>query len=140
MTVRYFGAYSAESKSKGPRSPMATFTRGLSVREGSQWKFSFPNGFGASVIDDGYGADEGLYELAVLGPGGHLTYDTPITDDVLGYLTEEQVTETLAKIEALTPEDIVSEVTRRANAERDAKIARLRKELAALEAEQGGAK
>jgi hypothetical protein len=68
----------------------------------------FPNGYGASVIIGPYtyGGDEGLYEIAVLrGERGEssLCYDTPVTDDVLGYLTEADVTETLAKIEALPP-------------------------------------
>lgn len=92
-----FGRYSADPIDKG---------RGLSVRQGHQWKFKFENGYGASVIDDGYGRNEGLYELAVLGPDGAIAYDTPITDDVLGYLTDEQVGEALARIEALLLGDI----------------------------------
>ena len=63
----------------------------------------FENGYGASVVKGygTYGGDEGLYELAVVGPNGSLAYDTPVTDDVLGYLSETDVTEALAKIEAL---------------------------------------
>ena len=100
-TVETFGAHSPVSVSKkGAQSPMAVFTRGLHLG-GSQWKFRFPNGYGASVINDGYGAESGLYELAVLDAEGHLAYDTPVTDDVLGWLTEEQVAETLDKIAAL---------------------------------------
>jgi len=43
----------------------------------------------------------GLWELAVIGKDGSLCYDTPITDDVLGYLTEEEVNNTLVLIEQL---------------------------------------
>lgn len=62
----------------------------------------FPNGYGASVIRHplSYGGPQGLYEIAVL-DGGAITYDTPVTSDVLGYLSEEDVEKTLADIEAL---------------------------------------
>lgn len=93
-------------RTKGPQSPAAVFTRGLSLTEGTQWKFRFDNGYGASVINDGYGREKGLYELAVLGPDGHLTYETPITDDVLGYLTADEVAEALDKIAALPAEAV----------------------------------
>lgn len=73
---------------------------------GRQVLHRFENGYGASVIQGpySYGGDEGLYELAVIvweGLAYELTYDTPITDDVLGYLTPEEVDEALARIEAL---------------------------------------
>lgn len=63
----------------------------------------FDNGFGASIVKTPYtyGGKDGLYELAVLNTDGHLTYDTPITNDVLGYLTEKDVTEVLIKIQQL---------------------------------------
>jgi hypothetical protein len=63
----------------------------------------FPNGYGASIVkgDHTYGGKDGLYELAVFGKDGHITYDTPITDDVLGYLTEQDVEDTLNKIKDL---------------------------------------
>lgn len=97
--IRFGNHIPSAVNAKRTPSPMAVFTRGLHIG-GSQWKFRFPNGYGASVIDDGYGAEAGLYELAVL-RGGHIVYDTPITDDVLGWLTEDQVTEALDQIEAL---------------------------------------
>jgi hypothetical protein len=63
----------------------------------------FENGYGASVVCTPYtyGGKEGLYELAVFGNDGHITYDTPITNDVLGYLSEQDVTEILIKIQQL---------------------------------------
>ena len=62
----------------------------------------FPNGYEASIIRGfgSYGADQGLYELAIF-CGDDIVYDTPITDDVLGHLCPSDVTEILAQIEAL---------------------------------------
>jgi hypothetical protein len=63
----------------------------------------FENGFGVSVVCHtmSYGGKLGLYELAVLDKQGNLTYDTPITSDVIGYLTPEEVTNYLIKIQEL---------------------------------------
>ena len=62
----------------------------------------FANGYTASVINDGYGSREGLTELAVLYQGA-VCYDTPVTDDVLGHLTREELLTALLKVEALAP-------------------------------------
>lgn len=66
-------------------------------------RITFDNGFGASVIKTpySYGGDDGLYELAVLDSDGKLTYSTPITEDVMGHLTSEDVTEILKQIQQL---------------------------------------
>lgn len=66
-------------------------------------KIMFENGYGASVIrtEQSYGGSRGLYELAVLDNDGKLTYDTPITDDVLGFLSPEEVTNYLIQIQDL---------------------------------------
>ena len=70
---------------------------------GVQARIQFDNGYGASVVKTPhtYGGDKGLYELAVLDSNGSLTYATPITDDVIGYLRPEDVTEVLTKIQQL---------------------------------------
>ena len=62
----------------------------------------FDNGYEASVVksDYTYGGKNGLYELAVF-KDGEICYDTPITDDVIGYLRPEDVTDVLAKIQQL---------------------------------------
>jgi hypothetical protein len=64
----------------------------------------FPNGYGVSVVrgDGTYGGPEGLYELAVLAEG-RIVYDTPVTNDVLGWLTEGDVTERLNEVATLPP-------------------------------------
>lgn len=69
---------------------------------GEQRLFRFTNGYTASVVRHSFsqGGRAGLWELAVL-YNGKLVYDTPITDDVVGRLSESEVDETLARIEAL---------------------------------------
>lgn len=70
---------------------------------GVQARIEFDNGYGASVVRSQYtyGGDRGLYELAVFGKDGHITYDTPITNDVIGYLRPEDVTDVMEKIQQL---------------------------------------
>ena len=77
---------------------------------GQQMKLRFPNSFGASIIQTpfSYGADEGRFEMAVLyfptkANDYELTYDTEITDDVLGHLTPNDCLEYLAQVQALPP-------------------------------------
>ena len=66
----------------------------------------FENGYGASVVRGlgTYGGNGGLYELAVIEGNKEdwdLTYDTPVTNDVIGYLTEADVIKHLFEIQAL---------------------------------------
>jgi hypothetical protein len=70
---------------------------------GKQCIVQFPNGYGASIVqsEHTYGGRDGLYELAVFGKDGSISYDTPVTDDVLGYLSEEAVEKTLTDIKNL---------------------------------------
>ena len=64
----------------------------------NQTKYSFPNGYGASVIS-GDGIRQ--FEVAVLEAGGSLCYDTEITDDVIAGLDVEGVYKILDKISHL---------------------------------------
>ena len=70
--------------------------------DGAQWWFKFDNGYGASVITGGLAyCNEGQpYELAVL-KDNDLCYDTPITDNTIGYLTSSEVYDLLDRIEQL---------------------------------------
>lgn len=68
----------------------------------------YPNHYGISVIRGpySYGGDKGLYEIAVLRmtpemEHSELCYDTPITDNVVGHLTPEDVTEYMKQIQKL---------------------------------------
>lgn len=74
---------------------------------GVQHLFNFGNGFGASLVQHrgSYGSGQGLWEIAVLDwheDGSYdLTYDTPVTDDVLGHLSHKEVLNILCQIEGL---------------------------------------
>ena len=63
----------------------------------------FDNGYGVSVVKGPYtyGGSNGLYELAVLNSEGEISYNTDITDDVIGHLSENEVSEVLEKIQSL---------------------------------------
>lgn len=67
-----------------------------------QWIYSFPNGYGCSVIKGpaSYGGSKGLYELAVL-KDGELCYDTYITSDVIGHLSWKEVCFLVDKVRVL---------------------------------------
>lgn len=84
--------------------------------ENGHWLFRFPNEYGASVIKryGSYGYKEDKFELAVIFWSYNddddkdeedmyydLTFSTPITDDVIGHLTNEEVLELLEKIKKL---------------------------------------
>lgn len=67
--------------------------------------YRFPNGLGASVIrgEFTYGHDEGLWELGVIkfdGDGYKLIYPKEVCpdEDVVGWLTDEQVDDKLVQI------------------------------------------
>lgn len=64
---------------------------------------NFDNGYGISVLQSKYAycdKKKNTYEVAIL-RGDRICYDTPITDDVLGYQTKEQVTEVMKRIQEL---------------------------------------
>ena len=73
---------------------------------GTQATIKFKNKYSASVISGQrfYSDAERPWEIAVIGPNGHVAYNTPITDDVCGYLTDKEADDILAQIEALPAE------------------------------------
>jgi len=70
---------------------------------GKRSRIHFDNGFGVSVVSHShsYGGRNGLYEVAVLDSDGNLTYETPVTNNVIGYLTEEDVTNVMKQVQEL---------------------------------------
>lgn len=64
--------------------------------------------YGASVVQHhgSYGGDEGFWELAVIhfqanSEKWSICYCTPVTNDVMGWLRDDEVQDTLAQIDAL---------------------------------------
>ena len=75
---------------------------------GLQWLFRFPNGYGASVVNTSFSySGDSTGELAVIkwdssdDDDFRLVYDTPVTDDVLGWLTPSDVADILDQIRDL---------------------------------------
>ena len=70
---------------------------------GKKSRMHFDNGFGVSVVSLSYsfGGRDGLYEIAVLDSDDNITYETPVTNDVIGYLTEEDVTDVMKQVQEL---------------------------------------
>ena len=79
------------------------YKKKVKIHDGHGYIYEFDNGFGASVVkhSGSYGSDKGLYEIAVLDSDGDLGYDTPITDDVIGYANEDKIKDTLDRIKSL---------------------------------------
>ena len=68
------------------------------IHDGTQIIYRFPNGYGASVVEHCF--SYGL-EIAVLDSNDKITYDTQITDDVIGHNTPESVAEIITQISKL---------------------------------------
>lgn len=96
MSYIKFGNYEPE---------LETATTDIYNGSAMQHIYLFVNGYGASVIRNSYsyGHEYGLYELAVL-KDGKLCYSTPITSNVIGYLTADEVVKHLQRIEELPKE------------------------------------
>lgn len=77
--------------------------------------YKFPNNYGASIAchNCSYGGSMGLKELAVIvflsdNPFDYrLDYETPVTNDVLGYLSQSEVNDYLDQIMKLPPSGVV---------------------------------
>ena len=80
-----------------------------SLHNGTQKVYRFGNSYGASVVrhEHSYGSDHGKWELAVIkfysdnNDDWSLTYETPITEDVIGHLDDASVETLLHQISNL---------------------------------------
>ncbi len=73
---------------------------------GKQALLFFPNGYGVSVVIGPlfYSNNVDTYEVAIVKGNRDkydLTYSTPITNDVLGYLTKDDVTRIINEVQSL---------------------------------------
>jgi hypothetical protein len=94
------------------------------MHDDNRWiraSMKFDNGYGVSVVQSphSYGGQKGLYELAVLDSDGEITYGTYITDDVLGFLTPDDVTRHMIEIQELPIEKIEKQTIKRTNKMKD---------------------
>jgi hypothetical protein len=72
-------------------------------------QYNFENNWGVSVIDFGYGADEGLMELAVT-KNGDLHYANPVSrGDVRGWLSDDEVSAIMEEVSSWKPNQIFPE-------------------------------
>jgi hypothetical protein len=73
-----------------------------SVGNGVQAGMDFDNNYGISVVKfrGSYGFKQDLWEVAVMYKG-ELTYSTPVTCDVLGHQSDEDVTSVMKQIQEL---------------------------------------
>ncbi len=77
-----------------------------------QLLFRFDNDYGALVIrgPNIYGGEMGLFSLAVVHFQSsrvfRLVYDTPVADDVIGYLNGDEILELLTQIQKLPPREL----------------------------------
>lgn len=85
MIVRKYGDFVIEDKC---------------VLGGVQLLFRFQNGYGASLVSHmgSYGNEIAVIEFQEDG-NWKISYDTNITEDVLGHLDDEEIIETLGKIQ-----------------------------------------
>ena len=72
-----------------------------SIYKGLQARMDFNNGYGVSVVKfrGSYGFPN-LWEVAIIYKGS-ITYNTHIADDVLGHLTEQDVTNVMKQVQTL---------------------------------------
>ena len=74
-----------------------------------RYMVEYPNGYTASIVKNmyatgmpmSYGSGDDLWELGVM-KDGQLCYDTPVTDDVCGFLTVDEVVSLAGEVRGLS--------------------------------------
>ena len=100
MRTEHFG-YSPEDIGKNEDDYMNTLQKTLTDAPNTHIKVKYENGYGASVVrnPNSYGYPH-CWELAVT-KDDELCYSTEITNDVMGWLTTEEIAPILLKIKTL---------------------------------------
>lgn len=77
-----------------------------SIKRGFIARLNFPNKYGISVIFGNplFRCSKNTYEVAIL-KNGHLCYSTPITDDVLGYQSIDNINAIMKEIQEYNEEE-----------------------------------
>ena len=72
---------------------------------GLQYTAYFKNGYGIDIVkhNGSYGREDNKWEIAVM-KDGECNYDTPITNDVIGWLTSEEVMHYAMRVKMLKGE------------------------------------
>ncbi len=73
---------------------------------GVQYIYAFPNGYGVSLIKNefSYGGQADLWEIGIIKINSvdplewGLCYDTLVSDDVIGYLTDDEAREIMKQV------------------------------------------
>ena len=86
------------------------------IHDGIQYLHFFPNGYGVSVVKHSfsYGGKSGYYELGVAKgdeKDWSLCYTTPVTDDVKGWLSEDEVNRLCREVSELNPNGTKKDLT-----------------------------
>lgn len=82
-----------------------------SIHGGSQTVYRFHNGYGASVVNHSfsYGTELAVIKFnSVDNDDFSITYDTPITSDVLGHLDEQSLKDALSQIKDFPSEMVLN--------------------------------
>lgn len=92
-------------------------TETMNLFDGSRVHVKFSNGWGLSIIRHSYsyGGTHGLFEVAATSPDGQIDYHNPVTpDDVVGWLTAEDVVGKMRSLSSYSAEELkhLGEVSR----------------------------
>lgn len=84
---------------------MAETFKQKSLFGGLQYTAYFKNGYGIDIVkhNGSYGREDDQWEIAVM-KDGDCCYTTPITDDVIGWLTSEEVMHYAMRVKMLKGE------------------------------------
>ena len=75
--------------------------------EGYQIIYRFPNGYGASIVNNKYSHGTELAVIEFTEDSWELTYETPVAPDVIGHVSPEDIKVILDEIRMLPEKDLI---------------------------------